>query len=156
MPISMLDKTDYAIIAALQDNGRLTNIELAERINLSPSPCLRRVRKLEEAGIITGYHAEVDAKAYGLSLTLFVRVTLERHNKQLIARFEQAVQEMEEMMECHLLTGSADYLLKILVRDLADYERFMRDEMHEIPGIASIDTSFSLVAVKQKRHFGRI
>lgn len=152
----MLDKTDYAIIAALQVNGRLTNIELAETVNLSPSPCLRRVKKLEEAGIITGYHAEVDERAYGLPLTIFVRVTLERHNKAVIARFEDAIREMEEVMECHLLTGSADYLLKLLVKDLLDYERFMREEMHEIPGIASIDTSFALVAVKKKRRFGRV
>lgn len=152
----MLDKTDYAIIAALQDNGRLTNLELAERVNLSPSPCLRRVKKLEAAGVISGYHAEVDERAYGLPLTIFVRVTLERHNKDVIARFENAIREMEEVMECHLLTGSADYLLKLLVKDLTDYERFMREEMHEIPGIASIDTSFALVAVKKKRRFGRV
>ena len=156
MLTTMLDKTDYAIIAALQDNGRLTNLELAERVNLSPSPCLRRVKKLEAAGVISGYHAEVDERAYGLPLTIFVRVTLERHNKDVIARFENAIREMEEMMECHLLTGSADYLLKLLVKDLTDYERFMREEMHEIPGIASIDTSFALVAVKKKRRFGRI
>ena len=152
----MLDKTDYAIIAALQDNGRLTNLELAERVNLSPSPCLRRVKKLEASGIITGYHAEVDERAYGLPLTIFVRVTLERHNKAVIARFEDAIRAMEEVMECHLLTGSADYLIKLLVEDLVDYERFMREEMHEIPGIASIDTSFALVAVKKKRRFGRV
>jgi len=148
-----MDKIDHAIIYALQNDGRLTNQELAERVNLSPSPCLRRVRNLEQSGVITGYSAQVDPKKYGLTITMFVRITLEKHNRAVITRFEEAVQSMDEIMECHLLTGSADYLLRISVIDLDDYNRFMREQLHEISGIAAIDTAFAFGEVKKQNWY---
>lgn len=150
-----MDKIDYAIVKALQQNGRLTNQELAERVNLSPSPCLRRVRNLEKSGVISGYSAQIDAKKYGLSVTLFARITLEQHNRDVVTRFENAIQDIDEVIECHLLTGSADYLLRIIVADLDDYNRFMREELHEIKGIAAIDTSFAFGEVKKQLYYKR-
>ncbi len=145
-----MDKIDYAIIRALQQDGRLTNQELAERVNLSPSPCLRRLRNLEKSGVITGYAAQIDPHKYGLAVTLFARITLDQHNREVVTRFERAVQDMDEVMECHLLTGSADYLLRIMVADLDDYNRFMREELHEVKGIAAIDTAFAFGEVKKQ------
>lgn len=148
-----LDRTDIAILRALQADGRQSNLALAEKVNLSPSPCLRRVKQLEEAGVITGYTALVDAKAYGLPLTLFVRISLERHSREVVEGFEKAIGTLEEVTECHLLTGGADYLLRVVVADLEDYQRFMSEEIHVIPGVASIDTSFALKTVKTSRVF---
>lgn len=148
-----LDRTDIAIIRALQDDGRQSNLALAEKVNLSPSPCLRRVKQLEDAGVIRGYSAIVDQKAYGLPLTLFVRISLERHSREVVEEFEGAIGKLEEVIECHLLTGGADYLLRVVVADLEDYQRFMSEEIHVIPGVASIDTSFALKKVKTSRVF---
>ncbi|MBW0145485.1 Lrp/AsnC family transcriptional regulator [Sphingomicrobium sp. B8] len=151
MPPMELDRTDIAILRALQADGRQSNLALAEKVNLSPSPCLRRVRQLEEAGVIRGYTALVDPKAYGLPLTLYVRISLERHARDVVETFEQAIEKLEEVVECHLLTGGADYLLRVVVADLEDYQRFMSEEIHVIPGVASIDTSFALKTVKSSR-----
>lgn len=146
-----MDQTDRKIIQELQKNGRLTNQELATRINLSPSPCLRRVRNLEKQGVITGYAAQVDASAYGLPVSAFVRIRLERHSGQAITLFEKGIASVEEVLECHLMTGEYDYLLKIYVASLEDYERFMREKLHAVPGIASIDTSLSFGVIKESR-----
>ncbi len=148
-----LDKTDIAIIRELQADGRQSNLALAEKVNLSPSPCLRRIRQLEEAGVIKGYAAVVDQQKYGLPLTLFVRITLKRHKRDVVDTFEAAIRALPEVIECHLLTGSADYLLRVMAASLQDYERFMREEIHEIPGVSAIDTSFSLMQVKDSRVF---
>lgn len=148
-----LDRTDIAIIRALQEDGRQSNLALAEKVNLSPSPCLRRVKQLEEAGVICGYTALIDNKAYGLPLTLFVRISLERHSRDVVEGFEKAIGKLDEVIECHLLTGGADYLLRVVVADLEDYQRFMSEEIHIIPGVASIDTSFALKTVKSSRVF---
>ena len=148
-----MDKIDYAIIDELQSNGRLTNQELAERVNLSPSPCLRRVRNLEDDGVIAGYRAVIDPKKYGLNVTIFARITLQQHNKEIISNFEAAIQDLNEVMECYLLTGSADYLLRIMLRDLDDYDRFMRQRLHNIKGISAINTSFAFGEVKKKQRF---
>lgn len=150
-----LDRTDIAIIRALQADGRQSNLALAEKVNLSPSPCLRRVKLLEDAGVIRGYTALIDQKAYGLPLTLFVRISLERHSREVVERFEDAMARLEEVVECHLLTGGADYLLRVVVADLEDYQRFMSEEIHVVPGVASIDTSFALKTVKESRVFRR-
>lgn len=150
-----LDRTDIAIIRALQADGRQSNLALAEKVNLSPSPCLRRVKLLEDAGVIRGYTALVDQRAYGLPLTLFVRISLERHSREVVERFEDAMARLEEVVECHLLTGGADYLLRVVVADLEDYQRFMSEEIHVVPGVASIDTSFALKTVKESRVFRR-
>jgi len=146
-----MDRTDLKILRELQLNGRLTNQELAQRVNLSPSPCLRRVRALEHAGVIQGYTAIVDQRACGLPITVFIRVTLERHDTATVAEFERRVREIDEIMDCFLMTGQRDYLMRVVTAGLEDYEHFVRDVLHEIPGIASIDTSFAYGVVKHAR-----
>jgi len=148
-----VDAKDRQIIRELQKDGRLTNQDLADRVNLSPSPCLRRVRNLEAAGVITGYTALVDQKAYGLPITVFVRVRLNSPSQDLITGFEAQVQRIDQIQDCFLLAGSDDYLLRVIVDSLEAYEDFMRRKLHAIPGIASIDTSFAYGVVKQTRVF---
>lgn len=143
-----MDSKDRQIIRALQANGRMTNLELAEQVNLSPSPCLRRVRILEEKGVIKGYSANVDPAAYGLPVMVFVRIRLERHNEDTVRKFERHIQEIDEVLECHVLTGQMDYQLRVLVPDLDHYETFIRSKIHPIGCIASIDTSFVYGTVK--------
>lgn len=146
-----MDAKDRQIIRALQQDGRLTNLDLAARVNLSPSPCLRRVRLLEEAGIITGYAAVVEPRAVGLRVSAFIRITLARHDREAVARFEAQVQDIEEILDCHLLTGEADYLLRVMVPDLDAYEAFVRNRLHTIAGINSITTSLVYGTVKSSR-----
>lgn len=148
-----MDDKDRQIIRALQADGRLSNQDLAERVNLSPSPCLRRLRLLEEAGVIRGYTALVDQKAYGLPITVFLRIRLDRHGEPVIKVFEQAIGRIDEVLDCFLLAGGDDYLLRVIVASLEAYEDFMRRKIHAIPGIASIDTSFAYGVVKQTRVF---
>lgn len=145
----MLDKKDRQIIRALQGNARVTNQALAELVNLSPSPCLRRVRVLEESGVIRGYTAEIDQKAYGLPVTAFLRIRLERHSEDTVRKFETRVAKLEEVLECYLLTGPADYLLRVVIASLDAYEDFVRHRIHPIGGIASLDTSFVYGTVKR-------
>ena len=151
-----MDEKDRQIVAALQDNGRLTNQELSERVNLSPSPCLRRVRLLEEEGVIKGYMAVVDEAAYGLPITAFVRIRLERHTQAAIGAFEQKVRDIDTIIDCYVMTGDADYLLRVLVESLQDYEVFVRARLHMIEGIASIDTSFAYGTVKRATRFPKV
>lgn len=143
-----MDSKDRQIIRALQRNGRATNLELAEQVNLSPSPCLRRLRLLEESGVIRGYRAEVDAKAYGLPVTVFIRIRLERHSADLVKVFESRIKALDEVLECHLMTGPADYLLRVMVEGLDAYEDFIRNRIHPIGGIGSIDSSFVYGTIK--------
>lgn len=143
-----LDRTDLQILHELQLDARLSNQELAQRVNLSPSPCLRRVRRLEQAGMIRGYTAIVDQRAYGLPITVFIRIALERHDTATVTEFERRVRDIDEIMDCFLMTGSRDYLLRVVAASLEGYERFIRDVIHTIPGIASIDTSFAYGVVK--------
>ncbi|EDZ44773.1 Lrp/AsnC family transcriptional regulator [Leisingera daeponensis] len=148
-----MDSKDRQIIRALQRDGRMTNQDLAEAVNLSPSPCLRRVRNLEASGVIRGYSADVDATAYGMAITVFVRIRLERHNETDVQSFEGKVRRMDEVLECHVLTGAMDYQLRVLVPDLEAYESFIRNRIHPIGGIASIDTSFVYGTVKKTAVF---
>ena len=143
-----MDGKDRQIVQALQAEGRLTNQDLSERVNLSPSPCLRRVRLLEEQNVIKGYTALVDQKAWGLPVTVFIRIKLERHGDAAVSKFEKAIQNMPQVMDCWLMTGRSDYLLRVIASDLDDYERFVRRELQRVPGIASIDTSFAYGSVK--------
>lgn len=143
-----MDEKDRQIIRALQSNGRATNLELAALVNLSPSPCLRRLRMLEDGGVITGYRAQVDPKAYGLPLTVFIRVRLERHVKEVVDHFEKRIRALDKVLECHLMTGSSDYLLRVMVSGLDAFEDFIRNGIHPIGGIASIDSSFVYGTVK--------
>ncbi len=144
-----MDKTDRNIIRVLQQNARITNQELAEKVNLSPSPCLRRVRALEASKIIKAYTLEVDNEAYGLPVTVFVRVQLDKHTQEVVKHFEDQIKQQEKVLECFVMTGRADYLLKVVVKDLHDYEDFVRHSLHSIGGIASIDTSFAYGVVKK-------
>ncbi|MCP1727429.1 DNA-binding Lrp family transcriptional regulator [Natronospira proteinivora] len=144
-----MDKIDRKILHELQLDGRLSNQELAQRVNLSPSPCLRRVRRLEEKGIIRGYMAVVDQQAYGYPITVFVRVALARHDTDTVRGFEERVKEIEEIIDCFLMTGQRDYLMRVVTGSLEDYEHFVRETLHTIPGIASMDTSFAYGVVKR-------
>lgn len=148
-----MDAKDRQIIRELQKDGRITNQDLADRVNLSPSPCLRRLRLLEEAGVIKGYTALVDQKAYGLPITVFIRVRLERHGEAVVRTFEEHVARIDEVLDCYLLAGGDDYLLWVIVASLEAYEDFIRRKLHAIPGVASIDTSFAYGVVKQTRVF---
>jgi DNA-binding Lrp family transcriptional regulator len=148
-PLS-LDEVDRRILGELQRDGRLTNQELATRVGVSPSPCWRRVRVLEEAGVIRGYAALVSPAALGLHVSVFTNVSLERQEEKTLAVFESAVGEWPEVMECYLMTGDADYLLRVVVADLAAYERFLMQKLTRIPGIASIKSSFALRSVRYR------
>ena len=148
-----MDSKDREIIKALQRNGRLTNQDLAAQVNLSPSPCLRRTRALEEKGVIKGYTAIVDERAYGLPVTALVRIRLSSHTGDVVKLFEKKVHETEQILDCSVITGSEDYLLRVLVEDLKSYEEFVRHKLHNIPGIASIDSSFAYGVLKQSNVF---
>ncbi|MBT6883179.1 MAG: Lrp/AsnC family transcriptional regulator [Rhodospirillaceae bacterium] len=142
-----LDEIDRKILAAMQANARLRNVELAEEIGLSASPCLRRVRRLEDAGIISGYATLVDQKAVGLPVSVFIQVTLEKQIEPALDVFENAIQSWPEVMDCYLMTGDADYHLRVVTADLAGYERFLMDKLTRLDGVASIKSSFSLKQV---------
>jgi len=151
-----MDDKDRQIIRALQQDGRMTNQELAERVNLSPSPCLRRLRKLEASGAIRGFGVDADPAAYGLPITVFVRIRLERHSEDTVRNFESRVARLDEVQECYMLTGSTDYLLRVVVSGLDSYERFIRGCIQPIGGIGSIDSSFVYGTVKRKCVFPAI
>jgi Lrp/AsnC family leucine-responsive transcriptional regulator len=144
-----LDATDLAILAILQEQGRVPNNELADRVHLTPAPCLRRVRRLEELGVITGYAARLEPRAVGRGLCVFVEITLDKQTRDVVDRFEPAVAALPEVLECHLITGDADYLLKIAVRDLDDYQSFLVDTLIRVPGIADVKTVISMKEVKR-------
>jgi Lrp/AsnC family transcriptional regulator, leucine-responsive regulatory protein len=147
---TILDETDWRILGALQENARIANSELAEKVFLSPSPCLRRVRELEQSGVIRRYATLLDALAVGLTVSVFIQVSLEKQVQNALDAFERAVLAREEVMECYLMTGDADYLLRVVVRDVQSLERFIIDFLARIPGVASIKSSFALKQVKYK------
>jgi Lrp/AsnC family leucine-responsive transcriptional regulator len=144
MPIQDIDAIDRIILNILQKDGRIANVDLAERAGLSPSPCARRVKNLEDSGIIARYAALIDQKAVGLPVNVFVNVTLERQVKDALQNFEAAILKRPEVMECYLMTGEADYFLRVVVADLDAYERFLVEHLTRIPGIANIKSSFAL------------
>lgn len=148
MPETILDEIDRKILAALQEDGRMTIQALADRVGLSPSPCLRRVRILEEAGIIARYAAVIDQTRIGLPVSVFVSVKLERQRSEELDRFAKAIALWPEIVECYLMTGPRDYLLRVVAADLAAYERFLRDKLTRLEGVASIESSFALGQVK--------
>jgi len=150
MPNLILDKTDLKILAELQLNGRLTNVELAERVALSPSPCLRRLKQLEESGVIRQYVALLDPGKIGLGLQAFVRVTLEKRGQgQMIASFLEAVQTWPEVINCYAMTGEMDYLLQVYFEDLEHFSRFVMDALLQHPGIEDVKSSFVLKELKR-------
>ena len=145
---SALDAIDRKILALLQEDARLANVDLAGKVGLSPSPCLRRVRDLEEAGVIRRYVTLLDPAAIGLPVSVFVSVSLERQVEQALERFEAAILKRPEVMECYLMTGDADYLLRVVTADLSAYELFLIEHLTRVPGVASIKSSFALKQVK--------
>ena len=147
MPNKSLDAIDRQILENLQDDARMRNVELAEKVGLSPSPCLRRVGKLEETGVIRGYATLVNAEAVGLPVSVFVSVTLEKQIEKTLEKFEKEIRARPEVMECYLMTGDADYLLRVVTADLGAYERFLIEHLTRIPGVASIKSSFALKQV---------
>lgn len=151
MTQKIADDFDRKILSELQADGRLPNIELAERIGLSPSPCLRRVRRLEETGVIRGYTALVDPAAWGWTMTAIATIRLVQQNEDDIVMFEQAVRGWDEVLECHLVTGSRDYMLKVAARDLGEYERFIKETIARLKCVASIETSFIMSTIKERR-----
>ena len=150
MPTYAMDELDLRIIDGLQANGRMTNQELADRVGLSPSPCLRRIKRLEDEGVITSYVALVNPEAVGLSVTAFVRVRLNQQDDRNLQRFETAVSEFPEVMECYLMTGEADYQLRVLVSSLGAFEEFLRHKLTKVEGVAQVTTSFALRPVVYK------
>lgn len=143
-----LDRFDRDILRALQGDGRLTIQELSERVGLSPSPVSRRVRRLEADGVIRGYAALIDEAALGYGVSVFVSVRLDRQVDEALARFESAVQAFPEVVDCWLMTGARDYLLRIATADLAEFERFLTGRLTRIPGVAAIESSIPLRRVK--------
>ena len=140
-----LDRYDRRILEVLQADGRLPNQELAERIGLSPSPCLRRVRALEEAGVITGYRALVDARKLGLSLMALLHISMDKHTPERFANFEKKIAARPEVLECLLITGQeADYQLKVIVRDMDAYQELLLNRITRIEGVPGVHTSFVL------------
>lgn len=146
-----LDRYDRHILELLQADGRLSNQELADRIGLSPSPCLRRVRALEEAGLITGYRALVDARKLGLTLMALVYISMDKHTPERFANFEKKIAMLPEVLECLLITGQeADYQLKVIVRDMDAYQELLLNRLTRIEGVTGVHTSFVLRRVVDK------
>lgn len=151
MTASTLDRTDLQLLAELQRAGRQTNAELAERVHLSASACLRRVQRLEREGVIAGYRAELDGERLGLGLQAFVRVQLANHDAASVATFAEQVNQWPEVVACHALTGDMDYLLHIAVADLEHFSRFLLDRLLAQAGVADVNSSFVLRTVKAFR-----
>jgi Lrp/AsnC family transcriptional regulator, leucine-responsive regulatory protein len=145
-----LDRTDRAILAALQADGRLSNVTLAAQVNLSESACLRRVRQLEESGIIARFVMLVDQGKVGYPSDVFVQISLHRQQGEDLERFEAAVRDVPEIMECYLMTGDADYLLRVIASDAADFERIHTRLLTRLPGVARVHSSFALRTVIKK------
>ena len=142
-----LDATDRRILTALQKNGRITNAELSEQVNLSASACHRRVQRLEEEGYIAAYVALLDARRMGRPTTVFVEITLQGQADELLDAFEREVARVPDVLECHLMAGSADYLLKVVAQDTDDFARIHRQRLAKLPGVAQMHSSFSLRTV---------
>ena len=146
-----LDKFDRVILQTLQQEGRIANSTLAERVNLSESACLRRMRALEESGLIEGYTARINQALAGCPVNVFVSITLDRQDQTDLHAFEQAVRKLPEVMDCYLMTGDYDYLLRVVVADTADFERVHSQHLTRLPHVARVHSSFALRAVQKAR-----
>ncbi|MFL2481161.1 MAG: Lrp/AsnC family transcriptional regulator [Woeseiaceae bacterium] len=144
-----IDIFDKKLLSILQNNGRISNVELAEAVNLSESACLRRVRSLEERGLIDRYVALLDHKRVGLTDTVFVHIVLKREEKSELEAFENAVKNIPEILECYLMTGEFDYLLHIVVANMADFERLHNDSLTQLPGVSRVNSSFAIRTVQK-------
>ena len=145
-----LDRYDRLIIDALQTDGRISNVQLAAAVNLSESACLRRVRVLEDSGLIERYSALLDQREAGLPGNVFVQIGLHREEDSELAAFEEAVKSVPEVMECYLMTGEFDYLLRVVVTDMADFERLHRSALTRLPGVARVNSSVAIRTVEKK------
>jgi len=145
-----LDHIDHKILKHLQENARITNAELADKVGLSPTPCLRRLRRLENDGIIKGYHTEVNREALGVNVTVIILVKLEREDDKTLREFENAIKDREEVMECYLVTGKFDYFIRVLIPTLSAYESFLSETILRMPNIATVESSFTLREVTRK------
>jgi Lrp/AsnC family leucine-responsive transcriptional regulator len=143
-----LDDTDRKILTHLQDDGRISLADLADRVGLSPSPCLRRMRNLEKAGVIARYVAVLDQQAVGLPVSVFISIKLASQKQDALDRFAKTISRWPEVLECYLMTGPRDYWLRVVVPDLAAYERFLKQKLTRVDGVASIESSFALEQVK--------
>mgnify|MGYP000060612872 CR=1 FL=1 len=151
MPMMKLDAIDRRILAALQRDARLTNVELAEEVGLSPSPCLRRVRALEEAGVVTGYRALLSAKALGYTLMALVYIAMDKHTPERFEHFEQEIAALPEVLECLLITGQdADYQIKVVVSDMEAFQELLLNRINRIQGVNGVHSSFVLRRVIDK------
>jgi Lrp/AsnC family leucine-responsive transcriptional regulator len=144
-----LDSRDRTILRILQKDGRITNSDLAEKVHLSPSACLRRVRQLEESGLIRGYVMMLDERIAGFPGTAFVFVTLDQQGRASLESFEKAVQDLPEILECHLLAGAHDYLMRVIYRDSADFERIHTDIITQLPGVTRVQSTLTLRTIKK-------
>ena len=146
-----LDKIDRQILALLRENARMSNLELAESVNLSPTPCARRVKQLEDAGVITGYSVTTDPRKLGYQLSVYIAISMDKHTAERFSNFEKKLREFPEVVSCSIVTGrSEDYLIKALVKDMAYYEEFLLHRLNRIEGIAQVHTSFELRQVFEK------
>lgn len=145
-----LDAIDLKILTQLQDDSSLSNVELSRRVHLSPSPCLMRVKALESAGVIQRYVALADPKVLGLGLNVFISISLKEQSKEALARFEGRIADHDEVMECYLMTGDSDYLIRVAVADIGALEKFILEQLTPIPGIEKIRSSFALKQVRYK------
>lgn len=144
-----LDRYDKAILKALQRDGRISNVQLAAQVSLSESACLRRVRALEDSGLIDRYAALLNQARSGLSVDVFVHIGLHREENRELQAFEEAVRSIPEVMECYLMTGEFDYLLRVVVADMADYERLHKDALTRLPGVARVNSSVAIRTVQK-------
>ncbi len=144
-----LNRSDHAILSVLQSDGRISNVDLADRVNLSESACLRRVRALEKSGLIKGYAAQVDQTKVGLPVDVFVNITLGHQDLAELNAFEEAIQQIPEVMECYLMTGEHDYVLRVVVADVNDYERIHQKYLTRLPGVDRVNSSFALRTVRK-------
>jgi len=146
-----LTDIDRRILKVMQEDGRMTIQAIGDHVGLSASPCLRRIRRMEQAGIITAYSITLDQKAVGLPVSVFVSIKLERQRAEQLDRFGEAIADWPEVMECYLMTGQFDYLLRVVCADLAAYEAFIREKLTRVDGVGSIESSFALGQVKYSR-----
>ncbi len=149
--MNKLDSIDKKILALLQQRGRMTNAELSKQVGLSAASALERVKKLERGGVIKGYHARLDPAAVGIGLVIRVEVTLARHQHDAIVRFIEAIQKVDEIVDCYHVTGRADYLLRVVAKDIPNYELFVMETLSTLPGVQHIETMMVLSAVKESK-----
>jgi DNA-binding Lrp family transcriptional regulator len=148
--MATLDSIDRRLLAELQDEGRVTNVDLARRVGLTAPPCLRRVRALEEAGVIKGYHADLDASSLGFTITVFAMVSLKSQAEEDLRAFENHIKALPEVRECHMLNGEIDFILKIVSKDLQSFQEFLTSKLTPAPNVASVKTSLTIRTAKNE------